>query len=56
MRKPSLAGAVVLGIALAIPSGAFASIAEKSATQVTVSGAGGENNAIRVSHNPATLS
>jgi Ca2+-binding RTX toxin-like protein len=56
MRKPSLAGAVALGIALAIPSGALASTAEKSGTQVTVSGAGGENNAITVSHNPATLS
>jgi Ca2+-binding RTX toxin-like protein len=55
MRKPSLAGAVLLGIALALPSGALASTAEKSGTQITVSGAGSENNAIRVSHSPATL-
>jgi Ca2+-binding RTX toxin-like protein len=56
MRMPSLAGAVALGIALAIPSGALASTAEKSGTQVTVSGAGNETNAITVSHNAATLS
>jgi Ca2+-binding RTX toxin-like protein len=55
MRKYSLAGAVVLAMALALPSGAYASTAEKSGTQITVSGAGNENNAIRVSHSPATL-